>query len=822
MKNLSTAPSSKTSKKAGSKSARSTAAKKAADTRRERAAARDYSRQLWALILFGIALILGVLTFLEGERLWSILHHGFFGLFGAAAYLVAPLTLLISVLLAFEKKAGSVRSKIFQSVVLLFLVCGAFHIFFGILPEGENFFQKFLNLYTLGTQLRGGGLAAALFGWSLFSLFGKTAAAVVICIVIVIFLFIIFGVTIGDIISFFKSSVTRPARQLEKVYQQQLSQRENTEYTQEEDYRPIDIPLGPDASQEGDSMRTLLEETQTPQRRSSRVREAKDRLLNQQDAPPVADSPKTDAVNEAWTSAEPAKPALEAPNQEIASEETDGQTSLYSDGGENRVYTFPPITLLKAPRIQRQSDHEAEMQQNAERLIDTLASFGVKTRLLGATRGPAVTRYELQPSAGVRISKITQLSADIALNLAATNVRIEAPIPNKAAVGIEVPNSIVSPVTLREVLASPVFKGAKSSLEVALGKDIAGNIITTDLAKMPHLLIAGTTGSGKSVCTNSMIISLLYRSSPADVRLLLVDPKMVEFSVYNGIPHLLVPVVTDPKKAAGALGWAVNEMENRYKLFAECNVKDLSSYNDLAERSDDLHRLPKIVVIIDEFADLMMTAPGDVESAVCRLAQKARAAGMHLVIATQRPSVDVITGLIKANITSRIALTVSSQIDSRTIIDTGGAEALLGRGDMLFKPYGSDRMQRIQGCFVSEKEIQDVVAYIKNNESAEYDQKVIDEIDRQAARDKGAASAGENGDEETDPLLKDAVECVLEAGQASTSLLQRKLKVGYARAARLVDQMEERGIVSGYEGSKPRKVLITHDQWNEKKMKESE
>ena len=456
--------------------------------------------------------------------------------------------------------------------------------------------------------------------------------------------------------------------------------------------------------------------------------------------------------------------------------------------------------------------------------MGTLSSFGVKTRLLGATRGPAVTRYELQPSAGVRISRITQLADDIALNLAATKVRIEAPIPNKAAVGIEVPNSIINSVTLREVLSSQTFRDSDSNLEVALGKDISGSIVTTDIAKMPHLLIAGTTGSGKSVCTNSMILSIIYRSSPADVKLLLIDPKMVEFSMYNGIPHLLVPVVTDPKKAAGALSWAVSEMDHRYTLFAQYNVKDIHSFNAMAEKTEGVSKLPQIVIIIDEFADLMMMSKNDVETAVCRIAQKARAAGMHLIIATQRPSVDVITGLIKANISSRIALTVSSQTDSRTIIDGSGAESLLGRGDMLFKPYGSDKITRIQGCFVSEKEIKDVVSYIKNSDGAEYDQEVMQEIEKQTPKDKSQISSTDNDEisDESDPLIKKAIECVVEHGQASTSLLQRKIKVGYARAARLIDEMEERGIVGEYEGSKPRKVLITRDQWVEMNMRESE
>lgn len=790
--------------------------KKAAENK----APQNSKRQLWALILFGASLILGVLTFLEGENAWAILHKGFFGLFGISTYLVAPLCLLISILFAFEQSVGSIKNKIIQGLSLIFLLSGAFHIFFNITPEGDGFFSKLLNLFELGVERRGGGLSAALFGWSLSALFGKIAAAVVIIIVTIIFLFIIFGVTMKDVVTFLKNLFKKPGEYIEKAYQEQIEQREVEKEKAEDEYSPeIDIDLGPDST---NRVRPVKE-------KNDRAAIAKKKLLQQDEKEeteeaPVYIDPDSQTTFDDMEETETRKEVREkiAKGEEAVKEEI----ASYSDGINEKVYTFPPLTLLNAPKIQKQSDNESEMQQNAEILMDTLSSFGVKTRLLGASRGPAVTRYELQPSAGVRISKITQLSNDIALNLAATKVRIEAPIPNKAAVGIEVPNSVVSPVTLREVLSSQGFKSSQKPLEVALGKDIAGNIITTDLASMPHVLIAGTTGSGKSVCTNSMIISLLYKYSPDEVKMLLIDPKMVEFNVYNGIPHLLVPVVTDPKKAAGALNWAVNEMENRYKLFAQYNVKDISSFNDLAKTSDVLTKMPQIVVIIDEFADLMMTAPGDVESAVCRLAQKARAAGMHLVIATQRPSVNVITGLIKANITSRIALTVSSQIDSRTIIDSSGAEALLGRGDMLFKPYGSDRLLRIQGCFVSEKEINDIVSYIKNNESAEYDQQVIDEIEKQSTKEKSQGSdrgdLDSDGSDDTDPLLNDAIECVIDAGQASTSLLQRKLKVGYARAARLVDEMEELSIVSGYAGSKPREVLITREQWVEMRMKESE
>ena len=482
-----------------------------------------------------------------------------------------------------------------------------------------------------------------------------------------------------------------------------------------------------------------------------------------------------------------------------------------------KVYRHPPIGILNLSKAVSGEDVTEELKTNAQTLVDTLKSFGVQTRITDICRGPAVTRYELQPSAGVKISKITGLSDDIALNLATAGIRIEAPIPNKAAVGIEVPNKIVSVVSIRDIIDSDEFGSSNSSLSAALGKDIAGNVTLADIGKMPHVLIAGSTGSGKSVCINSIIISLLYKSSPGDVKLLMIDPKVVELGVYNGIPHLLIPVVTDPKKAAGALGWAVTEMLNRYKTFAEHSVRDLTGYNKLAETRPELAKMPKIVIIIDELADLMMAAPNEVEDSICRLAQMARAAGMHLVIATQRPSVDVITGVIKANIPSRIAFAVSSQVDSRTILDMGGAEKLLGRGDMLFSPVGSSKPVRIQGCFVTDAEVEKVVNFIKEGEDATYDQNIVEEIDRHVIPEKGSKDSGGGFDDEDD-MLPNAIECVVEAGQASTSQLQRRLKLGYARAARIIDQLEERGIVGPFEGSKPRQVLISKDRWYEMKL----
>ncbi len=514
-------------------------------------------------------------------------------------------------------------------------------------------------------------------------------------------------------------------------------------------------------------------------------------------------------------------------NQEIAAAEQQRITELMEDI-EIPPYTFPTVNLLKDIPHTDSADITEELRNNADLLVNTLQSFGVQARVIDISRGPAVTRYELQPGAGVKISKIAGLADDIALNLAAGGVRIEAPIPNKAAVGIEVPNRNVDVVSIKELIDSDEFRSAKSSLTVALGRDISGRVAVADLAKMPHLLIAGSTGSGKSVCINSMIISLLYKSSPEEVRLLMVDPKVVELGIYNGIPHLLVPVVTDPRKAAGALNWAVSEMLKRYKAFAENGVRDIKGYNELAETRGDLEKMPKVVIIIDELADLMMAAPGEVEDAICRLAQMARAAGMHLVIATQRPSADVITGLIKANIPSRVAFAVSSSIDSRIILDTGGAEKLLGRGDMLYSPIGCQKPSRIQGCFVSDKEVEDVVKFIKDGGTAAYDEEILDDIEKLAAQEKGkkgsaSADSGEGGGfDDKDEMLPAAIECVVEMGQASTSLLQRRLKLGYARAARIIDQMEEMGIVGPFEGSKPRQVLITKEQWLERKLASDE
>ena len=481
---------------------------------------------------------------------------------------------------------------------------------------------------------------------------------------------------------------------------------------------------------------------------------------------------------------------------------------------EDDNYVFPSIDLLAVPKQGEVFDRKA-IHGVAVKLQKTLASFGVDAKVTNITKGPTVTRYELTPSTGVKVSKIVNLSDDIALNLAAKSIRIEAPIPGKAAVGIEVPNTVCESVMLREVIESDVFKNHKSKLAFALGKNAAGEVCVGDIAKMPHVLIAGATGSGKSVCINSIIVSILYKAKPSEVKMILVDPKMVELSGYNGIPHLLIPVVTDPKKAAGALNWAVQEMVNRYNLFASKGVKDIKGYNMVMEKESEGVKLPQIVIIIDELADLMMVAPNDVEDAICRLAQMARAAGMHLVIATQRPSVDVITGIIKANIPSRIAFTVSSQVDSRTILDMAGAEKLLGKGDMLYYPVGETKPLRMQGTFISEKEIESIVDEIKSNTDVKYNNDIIESIEKANGK---AAKSDEEEQDDADELLDDAINLVMDMGQASASMLQRKFKIGYSRAGRIVDQMEARGLISGYDGSKPRQVLISKEEWQELKM----
>ena len=771
-------------------------------------------RQLMSVIWFAVAVFILCVVFIPGQNVWLAVHNAIFGVFGITAYFYPFLLGFVAVLFAMDKIGGSINAKIIESGVLVVLIGAAVDIF-AKHNDALGFWQHLTSAYSFGTKLKSGGFLGALIGHPLYLAFGKTGAAITVILLIFVFLMIITGTTL---MSLFKT-VARPVRtiseQAETAYQNKLERGGAEREKQLKVLKGfnVDIPVD-DIPEKRNIKKETLEEKQrkvVSAYYGADVSEEKEETASEREKEEPA--PENTDIDSALKAAR----AEAAQEKAAIKEETEKFTEKIEEKAEEvpaDSYKFPPLNLLKESKATNAAALSAELDSTADKLVETLKSFGVETRIVDISRGPTVTRYELQPSAGVKISKITNLADDIALNLATAGVRIEAPIPNKAAVGIEVPNKASSVVGVRGILESPAFSSAKSRLTVALGRDIGGNAVVADIAKMPHGLIAGATGSGKSVCINSFIISLLYKASPDDVKLLMIDPKVVELGIYNGIPHLLVPVVTDPRKAAGALGWAVSEMEKRYKMFADRGVRDLAGYNKFVENLDDpeISKMPHIVIIIDELADLMMTAPNEVEDSINRIAAKARAAGMHLLIATQRPSVDVVTGVIKANIPTRIAFAVSSHIDSRTILDTAGAEKLLGRGDMLFSPVGSSKPRRIQGCFVSDEEVEAVVDYVKSDHSADYDDDVMVEIERQAAVEKKQKTGLPEDGPEGDPMLEDAIKVVVENGMASTSLLQRKLKLGYARAARIVDEMEQRGVVGPYEGSKPRKVLITKDQ----------
>ncbi len=779
--------------------------------------------QLTAIILFVVSLLWFCLAVISAGGLWGALRIFLFGLFGFFNFIFPLLLMVVSVLMALEKTNRNVNARIIEASLILVLVSTIWHIF--QCDNMSTYFEAIkdaYNVFAINESMLGSGVFGAVFGGLLLAITGgsKIAALVIAFILLFVLIMVITGLTLATL---FKG-ISKPVKKVgeytsEKIteYNEKAAQVAAEREKRKKEFNP-DVDLGPEpdvnarpifADEDDEPVfdDSLISYTNV---KDSVVEEAKeDKVINLDDI--IKGSKKKNKKAEA---------------QEISEENntSDDNEEEFTDEEWNREpeihYEKPPIELLNLPKNANSADYEMEQKRNGEKLISTLKSFGVETRIVGISNGPSVTRYEIQPAAGVKISKITNLADDIALNLAASGVRIEAPIPNKAAVGIEVPNKSRQAVTLREVVDQPQYKSAKSKLHVALGKDITGEFVYCDLVKMPHLLVAGTTGSGKSVCLNSMIVSILYNATPDEVKLIMIDPKQVEFTVYNGIPHLLVPVVSDPRKASGTLSWAVTEMLQRYKTFSEHSVRDIAGYNSICE-TEGKKKMPQIVIFIDELSDLMMAAPNEVEDSICRLAQMARAAGMHLVIATQRPSVDVITGIIKANIPSRISLYVSSQVDSRTIIDSVGAEKLLGNGDMLYYPVGIPKPIRVQGCYLSDKEVENVVTYIKTQEQSSYDDDVIKEIDRQAAnvgvKKKDSTAQANDGDSEgpADEMLPKAIEVVIEAQSASTTLLQRKLKLGYARAARIVEDLEARGIIGPYEGSKPRKVLVSKQQWYE-------
>ena len=772
---------------------------------RQREAEREAHRQIAAIILFAASVLLLFLCFLPGQNVWEILRDVFFGLFGWPMYLVPFLTMFLAVGCA----TGSLGHKLAVSLPCFAITEAAVHIFTA--GDYAGFFPFLSGQYQSGAARHGGGVLGGLLGQPFISLFGGAVAKVLIILIAVVYVMLVTGITLQSILKGMKKAAHTVSQNTEQAILRRQEEQARREQTGD-----FNIPLDDRRSARRLDF-DLITDTpfrpvnggKDPENKAEKLLDTvKENPAGLPETPPLPEeappSPPP-VLEEAPEQEPPAEP--ETPEAPAAPAEPEGE-----EGEHTEEYRFPPVSLLKKPTRFNSAQSENELRQTGQTLVEALRSFGVKTSIVDISRGPAVTRYELKPETGVKISRITNLADDIALNLAAAGVRIEAPIPGKAAVGIEVPNKAVRLVSMYEMVNSPEFQNAKGSVNVALGRDITGKIVITDIAKMPHLLIAGSTGSGKSVCINSIILSLLYKYTPEEVRLLLIDPKVVELNIYNGIKHLLVPVVSDPRKASGALAWAVTEMLNRYKLFADNNVRDLDSYNEMA-RLEDRPQVPRTVIIIDELADLMMAAPGEVEDSICRLAQMARAAGMYLIIATQRPSVNVITGVIKANIPSRIAFAVSSQVDSRTILDMGGAEKLLGKGDMLFCPIGSNKPARVQGCFVSDAERESVVDFLKNGAQAEYDESVMEEIQKNTPEEKKTVD-GDSSDE-IDELLPRAIEIVIDAGQASTAYLQRKLKLGYARAARIIDQMEERGIVGEYAGSKPRQVLITRQQWLE-------
>ncbi len=788
----------------------------------------EVSRQRTAIILSAVAILFLAATLIKGEHIWLGIHNTIFGLFGITAFAWPLMLLYITVVIASNRSMISARSNIIGASLFVLILSGIVNVFSPTSTVGDlgaQFAQVWAMRDTV--TIASGGITGVIFGGIPCLLFGKVAAAIVLIVLLIVVFMFVTGTTLMGVYVFARGAINKASAAKTKL----AEKRESVQYDEMPKKRRgfIPVDLGPEISEPADEMyiEELVGNAKKQDVRSNRkepkpfIDVSTGEVIENEPAPIDEIIRKVNLANDK----KPTKKADENKKENIKLKVVKDDKSDKAETEEIpapvfKVYQKPTSDCLNFANNAASSDYEEELKYNAKKLVETLNSFGVSTKIVDICRGPSVTRYELQPAPGVKISKITGLADDIALALASSGVRIEAPIPNKSAVGIEVPNKNKSMVSLREIIETPIYKNAKSKLNVALGKDITGNVICADIAKMPHLLIAGTTGSGKSVCLNAMIASILFNATPDEVKLVMIDPKQVEFTVYNGIPHLLVPVVSDPRKAAGALGWAVTEMLQRYKMFSEKSVRDIKGYNKLADTDNTVTPMPHIVIFIDELSDLMMAAPNEVEDSICRLAQMARAAGMHLVIATQRPSVNVITGVIKANIPSRIALSVSSQIDSRTIIDTAGAEKLLGNGDMLFSPVGLAKPVRVQGCFLSDEEVENVVNFIKSqSDEKKYDEDVMQEIERQAAMEtskKSSSAAASDGDESSgDEMLPKAIEVVVEAQMASTTLLQRKLKLGYARAARIVDELEQRGIVGPFEGAKPRKVLISKQQWME-------
>lgn len=759
-----------------------------------------------------VSVILFCLAIVSGNGVWNVLHNVYVGIFGMFAAIVLPL-LTIVVTVIFSAKgddAYGYTAKIVEAFVMVFILATFIHVVKN--STGDAFKETIINSYKSASFEFNGGFIGAVLGWLLLTL-GKAPAVIISVVLFIVDLLLMTGLTIFQ----FVAGAAKPAKVTYEKVAPAIEERIERRRMNKEN---IDVPLDTQPPEEEDkkpksrkkkAASSDEEMTKVPKEIIDEINRENSNIEMLKNATIRKEEKKPKSIDEIVKDASEDKP-----NEKKADKSKEFTVSKEAMESGINDYKLPSVELLSLPIKKSTADISGELKENAQRLIETLRSFNVNATITDISRGPTVTRYELKPAAGVRISKITNLADDIALNLAATHVRIEAPIPGKAAVGIEVPNTVKNTVSMRELIDTPEFYEQRSLLSAGIGKDIAGNCVYCDIAKMPHLLVAGTTGSGKSVCMNSIITSILYRAKPDEVKFLMIDPKQVEFSKYANIPHLLVPVVTDPRKAAGALGWAVSEMLQRYQKLSQVGVRDIEGYNKYVQKHEDMESMPKICIFIDEFADLMMAAPKEVEDSVCRLAQMARAVGMHLVIATQRPSVDVITGLIKANISSRIALTVSSQIDSRTILDAAGAEKLLGHGDMLYNPIGASKPLRVQGCFISDEEVEALCDFVKNQGESQYDEEIAKEIEAKAVQDKKSSPFEDDGDaEQLDVLFDKAVDIVLETGTASTSFLQRKLSVGYARGAKIIDQLEEKGIIGPANGSKGREILINRQQWLE-------
>lgn len=870
--------------KSGSSASKKTASKKQGS---KQAVKAKENRRFWSYILFFFGIFELFATYIKGDGLWNRLYCFNRGIFGLTVFAFAPMIIYVALMIASDYNKNTVLAKVLEGTVLMLLFSGIVQVIQVGSVEGPSFLRKIEGLYDNGVNLKGGGVASAFIAWPLLAAFKRVGAAILIILLTFTFVMLLTDITLPQLFR----AISKPFRSgYNAVNEERINRAERAAHKSEQQHK---APAARSADKAQQQMQQAPVQTSKPHRRLfrkgrldaevdfARFLEDERNKHNEQDVPdyieqdymPIEPSelPKIKGVKGRRTikaaedaedtrteqkeneelqqiiskavrkadkpvDTQPESAEDNKPGTEQVHVEQNGQTTMFEQEEKIPAYVYPPVEILKyaknktAPEVIQQ-----EINEKADKLVSTLETYAAKSRIVSVFHGPSVTRYELEPAAGVRVNKITGLSDDIALNLAATSVRI-APVPGKPCIGVEVPNVHREMVSLRELIDSEEYRNSTGKLTFAVGKDIEGNIVIGDIAKMPHLLVAGTTGSGKSVFTNSIILSILYHASPEEVKLILIDPKKVEFPIYNNIPHLLIPVVTEPLKAAGALGWALNETIKRYNRLEANHVKSLHEYNSLirherqkpeGERNEEVAKLdilPQIVIVIDEFADLMMAAKSEVEDTVCRIAQIARAAGIHMIIATQSPRKDVITGLIKSNIPSRVALSVSSIMDSRVIFDYGGAEKLLGNGDLLYKPVGMRDPMRIQSGYASTKEINAVVDFLKSEHPTQYSEEVMNGVEENTPQPKGSSSSDDTGSDNVvinsdDQLIDQAISLVIQVGQASTSFLQRKLKLGFSRASRIMDEMEEMGVIGPPDGSKPREVLISQQDWIEMKAR---